>query len=244
MRKHLSVFMLYARSSLFRVLLIFILMAVLELVLFYFAVERVMVSESIGLERMINKSCVGLVMGAAFIAMSAQLSIMGCEYVSKQSYTLRRLSVSEGSVFAWQALFNTLMYLLLWGVQLGLVLIMCAYGVEKMGALASNQATFLAFYRSQFLHSLLPLGEWTRYLRNIILIIALGLASALFSYNQRRKKLGLAMIFMLPLTALPFAGKTGNLETDVVQILASLCVIIWSIYKVCAKEAAEQNEET
>ena len=41
MRKHLSVFMLYARSSLFRILLIFILMAVLELVLFYFAVERV-----------------------------------------------------------------------------------------------------------------------------------------------------------------------------------------------------------
>lgn len=242
MRKHLSVFMLYTRSSLFRILLIFMLMAVLELVLFYFAVERIMVSDSIGLERMISKSCVGFVMGAAFLAMSAQLSIMGCEYGSKQSYTLRRLSVGEGSIFAWQALFNALMYLLLWGVQLGLVLIMCAYGVEKMGAQASNQATFLAFYRSQFLHSLLPLGEWSRYLRNIVLIIALGLASALFSYNQRRKKLGLAMIFMLPLTALPFAGSTGNLETDVVQILASLCVIIWSIYKVCAKEAAEPND--
>lgn len=244
MRKHLSVFMLYARSSLFRILLLFVLMAVAEFTLFYFSVERCLASDIVGIERMISKSYIGPIMGAVFLIMSAQLSSIGCEYGSKQSYTLRRLSVSEGAIFGWQALFNALMYFLLWGVQLGLALIMCYYGVEKIGSSASNQAVFLAFYRNDFLHSLLPLAEWSRYLRNIVLIIALGLASALFAYNQRRKKLGLAMIFMLPLTALPFAGSTGNLETDVVQILASVCVIMWSIYKVYSKEGAAENEET
>ena len=244
MRKHLSIFMLYTRSSIYRLLIILVLMAAAEIALFYFSVERCLTSGIIGLERMFEKSGIGIVMGAGFILISVQLILMGCERGSKQSYTLRRLSISEESVFAWQALFNALAYFLLWAVQLIIVWAMCIYGTSKMGALASNQNIVLAFYRNDFLHSLLPLAETSRLLRNIFLIVALGLSSALFSYHNRRKKFGISIIFMILIGGLPFAGSVGNIETDVVQIFSSICVIIWSIYRVFIKEAMIENEET
>ena len=243
MRKHISVFMLYTRSSIYRMLILFLLMAAVEITLFYFAAEHVLLSNTIGLEQMFEKSYIGLVMGATFLLMSVQLGLMGCERGSKQSYTLRRLSVSEETVFAWQALFNALAYFMLWAVQLVLVWAMCIYGTAKMGVLASNQNIFLAFYRNDFLHSLLPLAETSRLVRNILLIIALGLSSALFSYLNRRKKFGISIIFMLLIGGLPFAGSVGNIETDAVQGLASICVIIWCIYRVFIKEASLENEE-
>jgi len=243
LRKHLSVFMLYTRSSIYRILILLILMAVAEITLFYLSANRVMTSNIIGLERMFDKSYIGLVMAAVFVLMSVQLSLMGCERGSKQSYTLCRLSVSEEAVFAWQALFNALAYFMLWAVQLLIVWAMCIYGTSKMGSLASNQNIFLAFYRNDFLHSLLPLAETSRLIRNILLIISLGLSSALFSYHNRRKKFGISIIFMILIGGLPFAGSVGNIETDVVQGLASVCVIIWSIYRVFVKEASLENEE-
>lgn len=244
MRKHLSVFMLYTRSSLYRILILFLLMATAEIALFYLSAERIISSNIIGLERMFDKSYIGLVMGAVFVLMSIQLCLMGCEFGSKQSYTLRRLSVGEESVFVWQALFNAFAYFMLWALQLVLVWAMCIYGTEKMGPLASNQNIFLAFYRNDFLHSLLPLAETSRLIRNILLIIALGLSSALFSYHNRRKKFGISIIFMILIGGLPFAGSVGNIETDAVQGLASVCVIIWSIYRVFIKESAGEHEET
>lgn len=243
MKKHISVLMLYTRSSVYRLVLLFVLMTAVELLVFYLSVERCISDGIIGLERMFGKSRIALVMAAAFVLMTAQLSITGCEYGSRQGYTLRRLRVSEKSVYAWQAGFNTAMYFVFWGVQLMLTLAMAKYGTEKMGSLASNQNIFLAFYRNGFLHSLLPLAEWSRYLRNIALIIALGMASALFSYNQRRKKPGIAILFMLPVTALPFAGSTGNGGADAFQILAALAVMAWCVYRVVSGEVADKHEE-
>jgi len=78
LRKHLSVFMLYTRSSIYRILILLILMAVAEITLFYLSANRVMTSNIIGLERMFDKSYIGLVMAAVFVLMSVQLSLMGC----------------------------------------------------------------------------------------------------------------------------------------------------------------------
>lgn len=238
MRKHLSVFMLYARSSLFRILLLFVLMAAAELVMFYFAAEKIVTMESISLERMFERSHISLVLALVFVLMSLQLCSVGCEFGSRQGYTLRRLMVSERAVFAWQAAFNSIMYFILLVLQLGLALLMCSYGVEKLGAWASNQSIYLAFYRSEFLHSLLPLDDWTRYLRNFCMIIALGTASALFSYHQRRKKIGISMIIMLPVTVLGFCGSTGSVGGDVALTMFYVVVTAWCIYRVLAKEEA------
>ena len=242
MRKHLSVFMLYIRSSIFKILLLFLLMAAVELPMFYFAVEKSLALSSIGIERMFERSHIAVVLAAALVLMSAQLCSAGCEYGSKQGYTLRRLSVSERTVFAWQAAFNALAYLLLLGFQLMLVIVMCQYGVEKMGEWASNQSIFLAFYRNRFLHSLLPLEEWTRYLRNVFIIIALGMASALFSYNQRRKKPGLAIIITLPVVIFGFPASAGGTATDVIMMLYTATVAAWCVYKIRAKEESYDED--
>ena len=151
--------MLYVRSSAFRLILLFVLLAAAELFMFYLAVEKCMAADMPGLEYMFEKSRISWVMAFVFVLMSIQLSIIGCEYGSKQGYTLRRLRVSEGAVFAWQAAFNALMYFVLWAVQLALVLLMASYATEKMGSSANNQTLFLAFYRNDFLHSLLPLDR-------------------------------------------------------------------------------------
>ena len=261
MRKHISVFMLYTRSSVFRLLILFVLMAAAELPMFFFAADRCLnsasvtleqmldnsgmtsmqTSVSLSLERMFDNSGIAIVLAAVFVLMSIQLCGVGCEFGSKQGYTLRRLSVSEETVFAWQASFNALAYFVLWGMQLMLVLVMCSYGVEKLGALASNQTVFLAFYRNKFLHSLLPLDEWSRYLRNICMILALGTASAFFSYNQRRKKVGLSMIVMLPVTVLGFCGSTGSSGGDACLTLFFIAVTGWCVYRVYGKEKNDED---
>lgn len=261
MRKHISVFMLYTRSSIFRLLILFALMAAAELPMFFFAADRCLdsayvaleqmidnnymlnsqVNVSVSLERMFDNSGIAIVLAVAFVLMSIQLCGVGCEFGGKQGYTLRRLSVSEETVFAWQASFNAFAYFVLWGIQLMLVLVMCAYGVAKLGALASNQTVFLAFYRNKFLHSLLPLDEWSRYLRNICMILALGTASAFFSYHQRRKKTGLSMIAMLPATVLGFCGSTGNAGGDACLTLFFIAVTGWCIYSVYGKEKTDED---
>ncbi len=238
MRRHVSVFMLYVRSSLPKLLILLLLMTAAELGLFYVAVNDSLMMAMVTLEEIFDNSYVPVVMAAAFVLLTVQLCSVGCEFGSKQGYTLRRLSISEGRVFLWQALFNASAYFVLMGVQLLLVLFMCAYGAKSLGAYANGQTVFLAFYRHDFLHGLLPLEEWTRYLRNFIMVFGLGSAAALFPFHQRRKKIGFSAIISLPVTIFGFCNQTGNLSTDIILMLYYLVVIIWSLYRVFTEEVS------
>lgn len=176
----------------YKILGLLFVMAVAEGTLFYFALNRTLVTEnaglgSTGLEQLFTRSWAALVCVVFFTVAIFLLILTGYEHGSKQGYTLRRLSVSERSVFLWQAVYNTFCCFLFWAVLLGIALALCKLYVAKVGLeYVSGQTIFLAFYRNNFLHSLLPLEETSRYIRNVVLILGLGISSACFPFKQRR----------------------------------------------------------
>lgn len=238
MKKYLSVFGLFAQSSIYKILGIISLMVLAETGLFAYAFVPELSSESVSrFEHYIGISHIDLCLAVAFILITVVICLPGTEFGSKVGYTLRRLSVSEKAVFFCQAIFNTISYLILWAVQVGILYAFSLwYTMKTPIEFVNNQSIFLAFYRSEFLHTILPLSEVMLWIRNILLFISLGFASAEFPYIQRRRK---HSPFIVPLSIfmlLFFVTGIGGVENIVSSIFLFVIVVCKSLYDIYHKE--------
>jgi len=121
MKKHLSVFMFIARSSIYKVLILLILMTALSTALLSIAFSRIPEWEEPHLELVFDKSGIAICFCICYALTALCLWLTGCEFGSKTGYTLRRLQISERSVFVWQSLYNTLCFFVLWTAQVLIV---------------------------------------------------------------------------------------------------------------------------
>ena len=238
MKKYLSVIGLFAQSSIYKILSIILLMILAETGLFAYAYIPAMSSEGIGrFEHYIDRSHIELCLAAAFIVITIVLCLQGTEFSSKVGYTLRRLSVSEKAVFFCQAIFNTISYLILWAVQVGILYAFSLWYTTKTPTeFVNNQSIFLSSYRSEFFHTILPLSEVMLWIRNILLFISLGFASAEFPYIQRRRK---HSPFIVPLSIfmlLFFVTGIGTVENIIASIFLFVIVVCKSLYDIYHKE--------
>ncbi len=245
MKKHLSVFALFARSSVFKLLLLLLLLAVSESVLFYLSLRgAISAAPDVGglytLEYVLSSGRVFWPAAPALVLLAVQLCLTGCNFSGRPGYTLSRLSISRRAVFIWQWLFDTVCYIALWAAQLGIALALCRWYIHVAGE-TSGQAIMLAFYRQKFLHSLLPLSETSRYVRNLMMVIALGAASARFVWSNHRGQPGIGILAMLCLVLVFFPGETGSFDTDYLMILLSLCVGAVSVYAPLLKEVDDEK---
>lgn len=177
MKKHLSVFMLMARSTIYKVLGLFVLMAAVEGALFWLALSRGPTDSGFSLERVVQNSRMVWVFGICFLLLTALLS-RACRQVSG-SYTALRLSISGGWVAFWQSVYNVFCYLLFWAVQILIAIVLCrVYAAKAPAEYITGQTVFLAFYRSKFLHSLLPFEDAVFWVRNAVFALTLGICAA------------------------------------------------------------------
>lgn len=177
MKKHFSVFMLMARSTMVQILGLLVLMAAAEGALFWLTMNRGATDSGFSLELVIRDGRMIWVFGICFLLLTALLS-RTCRQVSG-SYTAMRLSVSERWVFFWQGVHNVLCYLLFWAVQILIAAALCRlYTAKAPTEYISGQTVFLAFYRSKFLHSLLPFEDVLFWVRNGVMALALGVCTA------------------------------------------------------------------
>lgn len=114
---------------------------------------------------------------------------------SRYEYTMNRLRVGEGETLAiWSAVFSGY-FLLHWGVQLGLVLWMLReYAVQYP---MTEMDWFLAVYRSQYIHVLMPHRDWSGYVRNIAMCISCGTLTAHIPWMLRHKKTWIGVLFLV-----------------------------------------------
>ena len=176
-KKHFSVFMLMARSTIYKILGLFVLMAAAEGALFWLALGRGPTDSGFSLERVVQGSRMVWVFGICFLLLTALLS-WACRQVSG-SYTAMRLSVSGGWVAFWQSVYNVLCYLLFWAVQILIAVVLCrVYTARAPAEYVTGQTVFLAFYRSKFLHSLLPFEDAVFWVRNAAFALTLGICAA------------------------------------------------------------------
>lgn len=239
MNKHLSVLGLWARQTMGKVLALLAVMAAAETALFAWALSQ-------GLTRdiMDNQTCpapvedlfdfarIDWVYRIAMLLLLALLLLCGTELKGgRLGYTLRRLRISEEAAVLWQSGYHMVCLALLWAVQAALALGFCLWYVGTTDpAYVSGQSAFLAFYRSGFLHGLLPLADVSRWLWGGGILVGLGVTSAMFGYHQRHGRKGVAVFVLAALWAFNIEVPAG--EPALVALLITVVVggLLWQLF--------------
>ena len=231
MKKYLSIWMIASRSTLYKIIGLLFLMNIAEILAF---VQISNSSNLYPLDTFITESHMPLISGTTFLILCYILSMVGYETSgSKIRYSIQRFTVREETIVSLWAFYNMGCFILFWAVQLLIALFLCHQYTLIMDPLYwHNQTTFLAFYQNPFLHSLLPLEEGSRWVRNGILIFALGVTSASFSLNQRRGKKGIAIVVLAAIAFASFSQDFGDFGADMFLIILTLPFAIYSFYKI------------
>lgn len=155
MKKQVSVFGLHTRAALNRLLLAALGLLAVELILAGVCIARgtALTLSGSRLETALQHS-----FRAGIIALQVLLaSSLGSN--SRYGYTLQRLRVSERCVFLWSCVCNTLCFAVLWCVQIMAAVGAAFWNAKSAVYSAGPQGVFVDFYRSGFLHGLLPLAD-------------------------------------------------------------------------------------
>lgn len=257
MKRYLSVFAMLARSSLGRVLFLLVLMAAGQCCSFYCRLRNELVLyetqdpvsgagvfEPSHLEDLIGFTTVWGFFGAAFLLVCIVLCLPGCGYGANCGYTLRRLRISERSVFVLQTVCNVMMLVLLWAAEVAVCLLLCRIYVTTVPAsLVSHQTAALAFYRDPFLHALLPLADITVWIRNGIMILVLALTAASFPYKQRRGRFASDIVSYAILTVIFFVRAIGDGFNTFITVFFGLILAAEAIYYVWFKNGEEDDDD-
>ena len=235
MKKHSSVFMLMARSTIYRILGLLIVMAVAEAGLFWLRLQQGAIDGNFSLEAIISESRLSWACAAFFLFVNVILS--WGSYTISDTYTAARLSVSGKAVYLWQCIYNSLCYLLFWMVQILIGIGLCrVYEAMAPAEFVSNQTVFLAFYRSNFLHSFLPFEDTWVWVRNILLVVALGICSSRIPGKNR--KIGIGSCFLIAATGVFFVQGIGE---AVALIIAAIVCAVPAVVKALSKEVPDED---
>lgn len=225
MRKHLSVLMLAVRSSIYKVILLIAATGAVQAALFARSMGRRSGLQERTLAAVLEDSHIDLAAGLAFVLLCVILSLTGCEFGSKLRYTLRRLAVRERTVSLWWALYNTGCFAIFWMSQMLVTLALCRwFGVNASGEVFGPQTVFLAYYLDPYLHSLMPMAEVSRWIRNILLCISLGISAAAFSQKLRAGKKGVAIFVLAVIVLWGFRAEMALTDMDVIPGLAAVII--------------------
>ena len=238
MKKHSSVFMLMARSTIYRVMGLLILMAVAEGGLFWLRLQQGAIDGNFSLEAIISESRRSWACAAFFLFVNVILS--WGSYTISDTYTAARLSVSGKAVYLWQCIYNTLCYLLFWMVQILIGIGLCrVYEALAPAEFVSNQTVFLAFYRSKFLHSFLPFEDTWVWIRNILLVVALGVCSSRIPGKNR--KIGIGSCFLIAATGVFFVQEIGDTASVVILTISAIICAVLAVVKDLRKEVPDED---
>ncbi len=237
-KQHLSVLMLATKSTIYWVLGLVVFMAAVQGMLFHLALGKISPDLPQRLEEVVNTSRIVAVSGFCFVGLCTVLSLTGSEFGgSKVGYTLKRLSVRERTTALWWAGYNALCFSFFWASQTVIAFFLCRTYVGRMDpSLVTDQTVFLAFYRNNFLHSLLPLAETSRFLRNTVFALCLGICASSFSWRQRRGKFGMAVFALAHFVLVTFSKPLGSLESDIFTSIVALVLAAPSLGALSRKE--------
>lgn len=222
---YLSLWGLLARSSFYKILAVLGLMAAGEGLWLRNILKRGMASES--LEIMADNGLPFLflpALGVLSFFLARTEGLMG----DRSRYTMQRLKVDPMQIFALQTVYNVLCITVLYAVQIFLGIWMIeVYGRSLPAESLPSQLLFLAFYRSEFLHCLLPLADTGKWVRNILCILALGMAAA----GEGEKKKQIEQILLFIVTASWFATPIGLGYRDVICDMVYGATILGTLWE-------------
>ena len=256
MKKIMSLLAVTVRSTIYKMMLILLAMSVVQLGMFWRTYLKYDYSEqtlsnsgvmleipgeellgqafgvSWTLESLVEKSKVAVVFLAAFALICLVLYWAESERKGTNTfYFYDRLSITKKQRIISLSIYNLASILLLIFAEVLTVL-----GMGKIfeylvpAEYESVQMYFMALYKSEFLHCLLPMADIFKWIRNIILFAACALEIA-SSACQRRKTWGVFLIIILIIFG--FMQKIGTFgAVDIIMILtAGVCIAV-DVYKI------------
>ena len=156
------------------------------------------------------------------------------------AYTVDRLSVSEKEFTGWFALYNGLMFLVFWIWEALTVLSMCMIYMWQVPqeVVVGPQTIFLASYRVEYLHRLIPLADISGWVRNGAFVVAMGICTAANAYHERGGRKGVAIWFAAAIAL--WGIWNGDVRIDLVDVIlavGSMLVTAIAVYTVIRKES-------
>lgn len=214
-----AVWALLSRSSFYKILAVLCLMALAESLSFY----RILGGDGRpgSLEELVNAGLTSMFFMAALGMILLILVRTVRQTEEKGRYTLMRLKISQGRRFFIRTTYCALCLTVLFSVQI--MLIFCAaeqYKAAGGTGGVSEQFLFLAFYRNEFLHGILPMAETGKWVRNLLLILAFSMEVA-----GGRKNGVVTLISLFVLTSVWFVSPVGMGYRDGIVDFVSIVVI-------------------
>lgn len=225
MKQHLSVFLRFVRSNFYKLLLFYALLAMAQVGLVAWEAKQ-------GAQLFhdaVDGSWAFRLWQVGYLATLILLWVTGGEFGSRQGYTLKRLGISYQMVYLWQAVYNCVMFFLFWAVMAGAMFVAAWVFYRMVPTRAENHNLFLSFYLGQYLHNLMPVTNAVRWIRNVVITLALGFTGAHFPLQQRRKRFSFSAIVagvcgMFGMSY-GFTGSDGSTYDCVITFVALLALL-------------------
>ena len=169
------------------------------------------------------------------VALVVLIAILDSSGISRKGgkslYTVQRLEVREWQQVICQAIYNFAVFLIFWAFSVGVTLVICKlYYSQADPTSYGSQSMYLMFYRNDLFHSLLPLAETLRYVRNSFMFLALAVLSAVDVFWKRLgKKMGYGFFGSL-FWAIQFIKPMGDSSSNLIWIVGSIAFIGVAIY--------------
>ncbi|MBQ7116648.1 MAG: hypothetical protein IJN88_00390 [Clostridia bacterium] len=256
MKNYLSVFALQIKSTFSKILAVIFMMSAAQLVLFIhilnsgeIVIPNRFTNEEFlsGIEGILQDSrAMSFIFAFGFLLVTVILAVNGCRYTSREDYTLRRLNITEKKAMLTKGIYGVLVYALFIMAEALVMLIICNIYIhfaeshpQIFDGFISNQTVFLAFYRSNIIHSVLPLEDYFKYISTFIALISISFSTAYISYFVRRKKLFLEAFILVPVILINFTSTwTAGFAADVTLIGVSCFILGILITRISKEEQA------
>lgn len=230
----LSLWALLARCSLYKVLAVLAVMALAETLLFYSCLKNRGGYDT--LVKAVEASHLSAVFLASLGLVCFVLAWTEGRLDAKSGAAMQRLRLSHSRIFMIKTAYNMVCMAMLFMAQIWLgIWLVGVYGNELAEIYASPQRLFLAFYRIDFLHCLLPMAEAGKWIRNLLLLLAFGTEAA----GAEKRNYG-QLLLLYALTASWFVSSMRGNATDLLCSLVYIVTIaadMWQVRRAQRKEA-------
>ena len=110
----------------------------------------------------------------------------------------------------------------------------------KTGVILTNQTVFLAFYRSQFMHDVLPMEDTVGRFILGFYIVGTGILAAYFAKNQRKGKITWALIVFVVLAVFVFQRNLG--DEPIFMLMVGLMWIMYMLSQLLLNKGVQEDE--
>ena len=182
MKEKLGISMTAVRPLLWKVILLLVLTAAVQLLLGYRAAATFPGNTVESFSQFLSRCHTGLVAMAGLLVLLVILALQGCQFSGHWvSGTLQRLPIGEGTITAVYGLTHLGFLVLYWAMEVFVTAALYWFYGKSLGF-----PLVVAAYTTPFFHSLLPLSDWLRLLLSVLWLLALASCTASFGFFQRR----------------------------------------------------------